>query len=348
MIVDEVIWEIINNGHCSFKAKLETNVFCKNEYNVSGLCNRNSCPLANSRYATITEEKGACFLQIKTAERAHTPKDLWEKIKLDKSYNKALEQIDEYLMYFPEFLKHKCKQRFTRYRQVLVKKRKLKLQETGEYEIVSRKATKREKSRGKKAEKAALIEHHTEQELLSRLKEGKYDEVFNINRKLFQRVLKEKSEKTKDIDSAFNEKDYNNIFISDLNKEEEELDTAEVTMESIKKSNKNLDLQEGDDDEDYDSYGDDDEYDGGFDYDDYNNLDDIDDSDDNNEEGDQEDQEKNTKPSKNMKINNIKDNDSKSKDNKKDKNLLNKKRKNKIMYEYNDDDVENIKEMQYN
>ncbi len=61
MIVDEVIWEIINNGHCSFKSKTETNVFCINPYNLSGLCNRVSCPLANSRYATVREEKGKIF-----------------------------------------------------------------------------------------------------------------------------------------------------------------------------------------------------------------------------------------------------------------------------------------------
>ena len=199
-----------------------TNVFCSDPNNLTGLCNRNSCPLANSRYATIYEDKGICYLKIKTAERAHTPKELWESIRLDASYKKALEKIDEELIYWPKFIIHKCKQRFTRIRQVLVKRRKIKLEGSAEYQIISRKAEKREKSRLVKAEKAAVIESHIAEELLKNLKRGKYNEIYNYPGNVLERVL-ENENVIEDKEEQHNEEDFDKGYvISDYSDEEGE------------------------------------------------------------------------------------------------------------------------------
>jgi protein MAK16 len=153
---DEVVWQIINQGFCSFKVKYvarqsshtkhpylaevvearqgsnfradmptpgprrertsaETSTMCKHSHEPAGepisdaccrtgLCNRQSCPLANSRYATVRAGPKAIYLYIKVAERSHLPSKLWEKIRLSGNYTKALAEIDARLQYFPKFL----------------------------------------------------------------------------------------------------------------------------------------------------------------------------------------------------------------------------------------------------
>ena len=129
---DTVIWGIIspaNGGFCSFRRKLPGSPakFCKNSYNVLGLCKPNACPLANSRYATIREHKGVCYLLIKTIERAHSPSNHWEKIRLSKDYMTALKEIDQHLVWWPKFFIHTCKLRLTRMHQYLIRAKKLAL-----------------------------------------------------------------------------------------------------------------------------------------------------------------------------------------------------------------------------
>ncbi len=277
-VSDDLIWDIINHGFCATKIKTKVGqTFDRDPYNVTGLFTRQSCPLANSKYATVREygDKGRLYLCIKTPERAHTPAKMWQRIRLSNNYSKALKQIDEHLMYWNKFFLHRCKQRYVKLSQIkLVERRQLKLQMNGEQKRlvgIAPKVKRREMNRERKALVAAKIEESISKELLNRLKSGAYSNAdktltpLNVDENIWNKIMGKLGEEDMEGVSADEEEEESDVereieYIEDTEEEEEvDLDNLEKWLEDkddhSDKDEDDSDFSstddEGDDDESY-------------------------------------------------------------------------------------------------
>jgi protein MAK16 len=308
---DEMIWQVINHQFCSYKtiigkAKSDKTTFCQHPYSVTGLCNRTSCPLANSLYATLREENGKVYLCMKTVERAHSPKNLWEKVLLSRNYSKALTQIEEHLQYFPKVLQHRNKQRLTKIHQYLLRMRKLKLKELAGHKakIVSaptRKIKQREARREQKALIAAKITQKVEQELVDRLAKGTYGDIYNFEQTTFHKALGqlEDQDKEKEVETESESEEESVVeYVEDLESDEESMEEEEEDMEDLEYFGDGKWGRPGEQDDDDDDV--DDSQDSGDDDDDENDSDDDDDDDDekSSDSSSSDDEDEDSKPRK--------------------------------------------------
>ena len=172
---DELVWLMIRHGYCSFRVKMQPDNMCRNPYNLTGLCSHMNCPLANSRYATVLEEEGKLYLMTKTIERAHMPSKQWEKSELSSNLKQAMQQISNKLAYWPSHIVAKCKARYVKLTQMLIRMRRIALNPR-QMEMVRyhKKSERREAARARKAEGVAMLDQQIKKELFSRLLKGTY------------------------------------------------------------------------------------------------------------------------------------------------------------------------------
>lgn len=188
---DDMLWHCLKTGFCSFKVQSKSQILCKNDNNVLGICSKSACSLANSNYATVREHRGVIYLCKKVVERAAFPNKLWEKVRLTGNYEEALAQIDQLLPYWNPKQLHRCKQRYTKIYQYLERARKMATKmRTKKLITLPRKMERREKARENKALIAAKLETNIEMEIMNRVKQGVYGERYKFkDQKVFEEAL---------------------------------------------------------------------------------------------------------------------------------------------------------------
>ncbi|EAY08441.1 Mak16 protein [Trichomonas vaginalis G3] len=198
---DSLVWEILKFENCCFRVKTDTLIFCRNEDNVTGICDRKSCSLANSQYGTVMLEKGKLILKTKTAERAHMPSKMWQKIELPENPEEAYKIIEYEMQYWDAWLIEKVKFRYGRLLETLQNMREMRKKEGQVKSLpIKKKIERRNATREQRALNVAHVEYSVQEELKRRLKAGEYGEIYNLNQAEFQDNLDELAGEEEEVD----------------------------------------------------------------------------------------------------------------------------------------------------
>lgn len=166
---------------------------------------------------------GQCYLYMKTIERAHLPSKLWEAIPLGDNFKNALEIIDHNLEYWPDHMVNKVKQRLTKIWQYLIRMRKLRQTLRPQVIAINKKVERREVVRERAALAAAQVEKQIKKELLERLAQGTYGEIYNFAPNAFESVLDEQTQADDFYEEEYVEGEYDDMpgDLEDLSGDEE-------------------------------------------------------------------------------------------------------------------------------